>query len=109
MINATPDKGEIRRHKIDVPEENPIRWSEKEARKCKQNHANLRFQLRRVAPWMIRIAIMRACPNTHCAVFGRIVYTVATRCPLCKWDLKPILPASEIAAAPKPAQRAPVS
>ena len=38
---------------------------------------------------------MRACPNTNCAVFGRIVYTLATRCPLCKWDLKNTLPASE--------------
>jgi len=35
---------------------------------------------------------MRACPNIRCTVFGRIVYSLTTRCPLCKWDLKPILP-----------------
>jgi hypothetical protein len=45
---------------------------------------------------------MRVCPNTNCVTFGRIVYSVATRCPLCKWDLKPVLPASETAAAAKP-------
>jgi hypothetical protein len=32
---------------------------------------------------------MRICPNTACVAFGRIVYSVATRCPICKWDLKP--------------------
>ncbi len=31
---------------------------------------------------------MRACINTKCVAFGWIVYSVATRCPLCKWDLK---------------------
>jgi hypothetical protein len=40
---------------------------------------------------------MRICPNTKCVAFGRIVYAVATRCPMCKWDLKPTLPVSEIA------------
>jgi len=45
--------------------------------------------------------MMRACTNMKCAVFGHVVYSVSTRCPLCKWDLKPILPASEIAPAPK--------
>ena len=45
---------------------------------------------------------MRACINTKCVGFGRIVYSVATRCPLCKWDLKFTLPASEAAASPKP-------
>jgi hypothetical protein len=44
---------------------------------------------------------MRACPNTGCVAFGRIVYSVATRCPLCKWDLKNTLPSRETAAAQK--------
>lgn len=39
---------------------------------------------------------MKICPNPKCSIFGRIVYALATRCPLCKWDLKPTLPASEI-------------
>jgi len=39
---------------------------------------------------------MKICPNPKCAVFGRIVYTLATRCPLCKWDLKIPLPSSEV-------------
>lgn len=42
---------------------------------------------------------MKACPNAKCQVFGRIVYDVATRCPLCKWDLKPLPSASEIGHA----------
>lgn len=41
---------------------------------------------------------MRACANTKCVAFGRIVYSVATRCPLCKWDLKGSLPVSEVGA-----------
>jgi hypothetical protein len=49
---------------------------------------------------------MRACPNSQCVAFGRIVYSVATRCPLCRWDLKNALPASEIAARPKPSEQA---
>ena len=47
---------------------------------------------------------MRSCPNTGCVAFGRIVYSVATRCPLCKWDLKSTLPVSET-AQPKPGDR----
>ena len=42
---------------------------------------------------------MRTCPNSKCVAFGRIVYSVATRCPLCKWDLKNILPTSEVSPA----------
>lgn len=38
---------------------------------------------------------MRACVNTKCVAFERVVYSVATRCPLCKWDLKSLAPASE--------------
>lgn len=43
------------------------------------------------------ILVMKICPNAKCSVFGHIVYTLATRCPVCKWDLKAPLPASEIA------------
>jgi hypothetical protein len=43
---------------------------------------------------------MKICPNTNCKVFGRIVYDLTARCPLCKWDLKPALPASEVARPP---------
>jgi len=39
---------------------------------------------------------MRICVNEKCAACGRIVYSVATRCPLCKWDLKATLPVSEV-------------
>ena len=47
---------------------------------------------------------MRACINTKCVAFGRIVYSVATRCPLCKWDLNSVAPASEASApSTKPA------
>jgi len=45
---------------------------------------------------------MRVCPNSECVAFGRIVFSVATRCPLCRWDLKTALPASETAPPPKP-------
>lgn len=48
---------------------------------------------------------MRTCPNPKCVTFGRIVYSVATRCPLCKWDLKTALPAIETVAASKPEQQ----
>lgn len=44
---------------------------------------------------------MRACVNIKCVGFGRLVYSVVTRCPLCRWDLKFTLPASEAAASPK--------
>ena len=48
---------------------------------------------------------MRICVNTKCAACGRIVYSVATRCPLCKCDLKPTLPASEVSGSKVPAAR----
>jgi len=52
---------------------------------------------------------MRACCNSECVAFGRIVYSVATRCPLCRWDLKPTLPMSETpcetASSPKPGRQ----
>jgi hypothetical protein len=46
--------------------------------------------------------VMRACPNPQCALFERTVYSVATRCPLCKWDLKQTLPVSETTVQQKP-------
>ena len=50
---------------------------------------------------------MRACPNPQCVAFGRIVYSLATRCPLCRWDLKNPLPASETGPQRKPDSRVP--
>lgn len=49
---------------------------------------------------------MRACPNSKCVAFGRIVYSVATRCPICKWDLKFTRPVSEVASTSKAQPRA---
>jgi len=40
---------------------------------------------------------MKTCPNAKCSVFGKIVYTLATRCPVCRWDLRVTLPESEVA------------
>jgi hypothetical protein len=53
---------------------------------------------------MVLEVAMRSCPNAGCVAFGRIVYSVATRCPLCRWDLKNTLPQSETTAL-KPAQQ----
>ena len=53
------------------------------------------------------ILSMKTCPNEKCPLFGRIVYAVATRCAVCKWDLKATLPASEQAhSKPGEASRA---
>ena len=49
---------------------------------------------------------MRTCPNSKCVAFGRIVYSVATRCPLCRWDLKNEVPAGEVAIREKPTAQA---
>ncbi len=38
---------------------------------------------------------MRTCINEKCVAFGRFVYSVATRCPLCRWDLRTTVPVSE--------------
>ena len=46
---------------------------------------------------------MRTCTNANCVGFGHLVFSVATRCPLCRWDLRRILPASEITFPVKPA------
>lgn len=51
---------------------------------------------------------MRACVNAECVAFGRIVYSVTTRCPLCKWDLRNTLPTSE-SGAPRPDRHLPAS
>jgi hypothetical protein len=32
---------------------------------------------------------MKYCPNYQCAAYGRVVYSQATRCAFCRWDLKP--------------------
>lgn len=44
---------------------------------------------------------MRVCANSNCVAFGRIVYSVATRCPLCRCDLQFIRPSSEVHASAK--------
>jgi hypothetical protein len=46
---------------------------------------------------------MKVCPNSKCQMFGRIVYALATRCPLCKWDLSYGSVAAARADAPKAA------
>jgi hypothetical protein len=51
---------------------------------------------------------MKNCTNPKCTGFGKIVYTLATRCPLCRCDLKSMLPASEV-ARPRPARSAAAS
>jgi hypothetical protein len=43
----------------------------------------------------MQVVVMKICANPKCSVYGRIVYALATRCPVCKWDLKTTLPASE--------------
>jgi hypothetical protein len=48
---------------------------------------------------------MRTCTNAKCVAFGHIVFSVATRCPLCRWDLRRILPVSEISSSTKPAEQ----
>jgi len=30
----------------------------------------------------------KACTNTRCPAYAHLVYTVAMRCVLCRWDLK---------------------
>jgi len=52
---------------------------------------------------------MRTCPNADCKAFGHIVYSVVTRCPLCRWDLKSALPASETAPPHKPDRHPPAA
>jgi hypothetical protein len=42
---------------------------------------------------------MRTCTNEKCVGFGHIVFSVATRCPLCRCDLSRILPRSEVSSS----------
>ncbi len=52
---------------------------------------------------------MRTCTNAQCVAFGHIVFSVATRCPLCRWDLRRMLPASEVSSLSKLAQPLPAT
>ena len=52
---------------------------------------------------------MRTCTNKKCLAYGHIVYSVMTRCPLCKCDLRATLPASEIAVLSKHEDRLPAT
>lgn len=49
---------------------------------------------------------MKLCPNYGCVAYGRVVYTQATRCVFCRWDLKPPTMKSEsrrdVPARPEP-------
>ena len=49
---------------------------------------------------------MRTCRNEKCVGFGHIVFSVATRCPLCRCDLRRILPRSEVSSKPIEESRA---
>jgi hypothetical protein len=39
---------------------------------------------------------MKYCPNYRCVGYGRVVYSQATRCAFCRWDLKPPRMKSEV-------------
>ena len=43
--------------------------------------------------------MMKYCPNYKCVAYGRVVYSQATRCAFCRWDLKPPRMKSELAEA----------
>ena len=77
-------------------EEKLIHPNEKDRREITITRATMALSLNQ---FFTAATAMKICPNAKCSVFGHIVYTVATRCPLCKWDLKAPLPASEIARA----------
>jgi hypothetical protein len=51
--------------------------------------------------------LMKYCPNYQCAAYGRVVYSQATRCAFCRWDLMPPRMRSETAAEEKSPTRAP--
>ena len=42
---------------------------------------------------------MKYCPNYRCVAYGRVVYSQATRCAFCRWDLKPPRMKSEVSEA----------
>jgi len=54
---------------------------------------------------------MKLCPNYGCVAYGRVVYTQATRCVFCRWDLKPPIMKSEsrrdVPARPEPGEAPP--
>jgi hypothetical protein len=52
---------------------------------------------------------MKACQNPECVVRGRVVYTLATRCPLCKWDLGTGAEESTMTARKFAARKSPLS
>jgi hypothetical protein len=56
---------------------------------------------------------MKLCPNYGCVAYGRVVYTQATRCVFCRWDLKPPIMKSEsrrdVPAQPEPGGTAPAA
>jgi len=48
---------------------------------------------------------VKFCDNPQCAVYGHLVFTPATRCSFCRWDLYPVRQRSETGsrdAAPFP-------
>jgi hypothetical protein len=51
----------------------------------------------------------RVCPNLNCVAFAHVIYTGATRCLFCKWDLKAPQRATDVSASaqrPEPADDA---
>jgi len=52
---------------------------------------------------------MKTCTNAKCIALNRIVYSVATRCPLCRCDLRSVLPVSEASSSTMSAQNLPAS
>jgi len=51
--------------------------------------------------------MMKYCRNGECKMYGRLIYTQATRCVCCRWDLQPTRQKSEIAVERK--QRPPTA
>ena len=49
--------------------------------------------------------IMKFCPNYGCVAYGRVVYTQATRCVFCRWDLKPPRMKSEMTEMTPPSEK----
>jgi hypothetical protein len=92
----------LREFRVLAPEEKPIRPNQKDRREITSLRATMPLSRMRISA---ATTIMKICPNAKCSVFGHIVYTVVTRCPFCKWDLKSTLPSSE-GARPQSAQAA---
>jgi len=51
--------------------------------------------------------LMKYCPNYQCVAYGRVVYSQATRCAFCRWDLRPPRMRSESSAEEKSPTLAP--